>query len=63
MKALLINQKPLQPVKSEGKAKTTQKNNTLDIKKINVQKNPDESESSLEFLILLLGSSFNMSVE
>jgi hypothetical protein len=40
MKALLINQKPLL-TKSEAKAKSATKSNTLDIKRINTQKNPN----------------------
>lgn len=40
MKELLINQKPLLG-KSEVKAKSVVKNNTLDIKRINTQKNPN----------------------
>ena len=39
------------------------KGNTVDIKKINLQKDPEESESSLEFLILLLSTSLGMPVE
>jgi hypothetical protein len=62
MKAVPLVSKA-QAAKTDAKAKATQKSNTLDIKRINVSKNPDESESSLEFLILLLTSSFNMSVE
>ena len=50
-----------------GKAEKTQKNiskpSSLDIKKINLQRNPDDSDSSLEFLILLLASSLGLSVE
>lgn len=49
--------------KSEVRSKNPAKSNTLDIKKINPQKDPGESESSLEFLILLLGNSFGMPVE
>lgn len=40
MKALLINQKPLLN-KSEAKSKSIIKSNTLDIKRINTQKNPN----------------------
>ena len=46
MKELLVNQKPL-PLKIDPKNKTVAKTNTLDIKKINIQKDPSESESSL----------------
>ena len=60
MKALIVNQKPLQI--TDSKNKTQGKNNTLDVKRINLQKDPAESESSLEFLILLLASSFEMPV-
>lgn len=35
----------------------------MDIKKINLSKDPDESESSLEFFIILLTQSFNMTIE
>jgi|JI9StandDraft_2_1071091.scaffolds.fasta_scaffold158127_1 hypothetical protein len=62
MKTVLINQKTLLN-KSDVKSKIAVKSNTLDIKKINPQKDPGESESSLEFLILLLGNSFGMPVE
>jgi hypothetical protein len=62
MKTIIINQKTLLN-KSEIKSKNPTKSNTLDIKKVNLQKNPGESESSLEFLILLLGNSFGMPVE
>jgi hypothetical protein len=40
MKTLLINQKPLLS-KSEAKTKSIMKSNTLDIKRINTQKNPN----------------------
>ena len=40
MKEVLINQKPLLG-KSEIKGKSLVKNNTLDIKRINTQKNPN----------------------
>jgi hypothetical protein len=39
------------------------KTQPIDLKKINLQKNPEESESSLEFLILLLTSSLSMPIE
>lgn len=58
----MINQKPL-PKKGEDKGKPAGRPNTLDIKKINPQKDPSESESSLQFLILLLGNSFGMPTE
>jgi hypothetical protein len=46
MKSVTINSKP--KAAAEGNTKSAPpKNNTLDIKKINLQKNPDESESSL----------------
>lgn len=61
MEKILINQKVLLS-KSDLKNKTN-KTNTLDIKKISLQKDPSESESSLQFLILLLGKSFVMPVE
>ena len=48
---------------SEAKANSAVKSTTLDIKKINPQKDPNDSESSLELLILLLGRSFGMAVE
>jgi hypothetical protein len=35
----------------------------VDIKKINLTKDPEESESSLEFLMLLLKASLGMSLE
>ena len=47
---------------SEAKASSAVKSTTLDIKKINPKKNPSESESSLELLILLLGQSLDMAV-
>ena len=47
---------------SEAKASNAVKSTTLDIKKINPKKDPSESESSLELLILLLGQSFDMAV-
>ena len=47
---------------SEAKASSAVKSTTLDIKKINPKKDPSESESSLELLILLLGQSFDMAV-
>lgn len=40
MKTIIINQKPL-PVDSKGKTQT--KNNTLDVKRINLQKEPSQS--------------------
>lgn len=46
MKNVLINQKPL-PAGNDSKAKTQSKTNTLDVKRINLQKDPAESESSL----------------
>lgn len=46
MKGIIINQKTLLN-KSEIKSKNPGKLNTLDIKKVNLQKNPLESESSL----------------
>jgi hypothetical protein len=46
MQSILINQKPL-PIKIDPKGKGAQKSNTLDIKKINLQRDPAESESSL----------------
>lgn len=50
--------------KMEKTQKTSAKHSTsLDIKKINLQKDPNETESSLEYLILLLASSLNMTVE
>ena len=36
---------------------------SLDVKKVNFSKTPEESESSLEFLILLLKSSLGMKLE
>ena len=48
---------------SEAKASSAVKSTTLDIKKINPKKDPADSESSLELLILLLGQSFDMAVE
>ena len=61
MNAILINQKHLP--KDETKSRVIGgKASTLDVKKMNVQKDPSESESSLEFLILLLGSSFHMPI-
>ena len=39
------------------------KHSSLDIRKIKLDKDPEESESSLEFLILLLTSSLNMTIE
>jgi hypothetical protein len=62
MKALLINQKPLL-TKTDPKGKTQSKTNTLDVKRVNLQKDPVDSESSLEFLIILLANSFAMPVE
>ena len=49
--------------KFEKSVKSPNKTSTLDIKKINMQKNPDDAESSLEFLILLLTTSLGISIE
>lgn len=46
MKNVTINEKPKIAAEASSKSAAV-KNNTLDIKKINLQKNPDESESSL----------------
>ena len=47
----------------EKTAKNPNKTSTLDIKKINMQKNPNDAESSLEYLILLLTTSLGISIE
>ena len=49
--------------KLEKTVKNPTKPSSLDIKKINMQKNPDDAESSLEFLILLLTTSLGISIE
>jgi hypothetical protein len=46
MKNVVINQKAL-PSENDPKGKTQSKPNTLDVKRINLQKDPAESESSL----------------
>ena len=62
MKAVQLQPKPNNE-QVENPPKNPQKSSALDIKKINLQRNPDDSESSLEFLILLLSSALNLSVE
>ena len=57
MRLVQINEKPAVKAQSSPKA------HTLDVKRINLQKNPADSESSLEYLILLLAASFSMPVE
>lgn len=49
--------------KGEKNMKNPHKSSSLDVKKINLQKNPNDSDSSLEFLILLLSSSLGLSIE
>lgn len=61
-KTVKMNQTSVSKKDSKSKDKESQ-NGVLDIKKINLSKDPDESESSLEFFILLLTQSFNMSIE
>lgn len=56
-----MNQTSVSKKDPKSKDKESQ-NGVLDIKKINLSKDPDESESSLEFFILLLTQSFNMSI-
>ena len=57
-----MNQTSVSKKDPKSKDKESQ-NGVLDIKKINLSKDPDESESSLEFFILLLTQSFNMPIE
>ena len=61
-KTVKMNQTSASKKDSKSKDKESQ-NGVLDIKKINLSKDPDESQSSLEFFILLLTQSFNMSIE
>lgn len=60
-KPVKMNQTSVSKKDPKSKDKESQ-NGVLDIKKINLSKDPDESESSLEFFILLLTQSFNMSI-
>ena len=63
MKKVLVLEKAGNKSEKSVNIKPVGKPNTVDIKKINVQKDPEESESSLEFLIILLSSSLSMPVE
>lgn len=62
MRNIKLKQK-LSIQKIEKTVKNPSKTLSLDVKKINLLKNPDDSDSSLEYLILLLATSLGLTIE
>ena len=53
----------IEPITIRSRAgKLKGRTQAVDVKKINLNKDPEESESSLEFLMLLLRTSLNMTL-
>ena len=50
-------------VKKKGADLTKPKPTTLDVRRVSLEKDPSQADSSLQFLIILLGRSFGLSVE
>ena len=61
MKNIKLKQK-LSIQRIEKTVKNPSKTLSLDVKKINLQKNPDDSDSSLEYLILILATSLGLTI-
>ena len=62
MRNIKLKQK-LSIQKIEKTVKNPSKTLSLDVKKITLLKNPDDSDSSLEYLILLLATSLGLTIE